>query len=54
MAHEKDYEENLTISNYSVKFYYQYNPSSKSHVYFASGNSINEISWMGKISHYIS
>ena len=49
-AHEKDYEENLTISNHPVKFYYQYNPHSKdnySHVYFASGNSIYEISWLG-------
>ncbi len=49
-ACEKDYEENLTISNHPVKFYYQYNPHSKdnySHVYFASGNSIYEISWLG-------
>ena len=49
-AHEKDYEENLTISNHPVKFYYQYNPYSKdnySHAYFASGNSIYEISWEG-------
>ena len=49
-ACEKDYEENLTISNHPVKFYYQYNPPSKdnySHAYFASGNSIYEISWLG-------
>lgn len=49
-AHEKDYGENLTISNHPVKFYYQYNPHSKdnySHVYFASGNSIYEISRLG-------
>lgn len=33
-----------------MKFYYQYNPSSKdnySHAYFASENSIYEISWLG-------
>lgn len=49
-AREKDYEENLTISNHPVKFYCQYNPSSKdnySHAYFASGNSVYEIGWLG-------
>lgn len=49
-AREKDYEKNLTISNHPTRHYYQYNPQDKdnySHVYFASGNSIYEISWEG-------
>lgn len=48
MACEKDYEENLTVSNHPARHYCQYNAHDNySHVYFASGNSIYEISWQG-------
>ena len=49
-ASEKDFEENLTISNHPARHYYQYNSYEKdnySHIYFSSGNSIYEISWIG-------
>lgn len=49
-AREKDYENNLTVSDHPARHYYQYNSYDKdnySHVYFASGNSIFEISWLG-------
>lgn len=49
-ACEKDYEENLTIDNHPVRYYYQYNSYVKnnlSHAYFASGDSFYEISWIG-------
>lgn len=49
-ANEKDYAKNLTINNHPVRYYYQYNSyvnDNDSHAYFASGDSIYEISWIG-------
>ncbi len=45
-AREKDYEENLTIAGHPARHYCQYKDN-YSHVYFASGNFIYEISWTG-------
>lgn len=50
-ATEKDFEENLTIEGHPVKHYCQYNEyvgGNHSHAYFASGDSVYEISWTGK------
>ena len=49
-ASEKDYSKDLNIGNHPVRHYFQYNQyvhENHSHAYFASGNSIYEISWIG-------
>ena len=49
-AIEADYRNDLTISNHPVRHYCQYNRyvwDNHSHLYFASGDSFYEISWVG-------
>lgn len=49
-AEEHDFEENLNVGNHPVRHYCQYNRyvnGNHSHAYFASGDSIYEISWVG-------
>lgn len=49
-ATESDYREDLTISDHPARYFYQYNPHIKgnhSHIYFVSGESLYEISWVG-------
>ena len=50
-ASENDYSKDLTIGNHPVRHYCEYNQyvgGNHSHAYFASNNSIYEISWIGK------
>lgn len=50
-ASEKEFEEDLDISNHPVRHFYQHNPyvnDYHSHAYFASGKSVYEIAWTGK------
>lgn len=50
-ASEHDYSKDLTIGNHPVRHYCQYNKyvdGNHSHAYFASDNSIYEISWTGE------
>ena len=50
-ACEKDFEQDLTIGNHPVRYYCQYNQyvhGNQSHAYFASGDSIYEITWTGE------
>lgn len=49
-AVEKDFSHELEIENHPVRHYCQYNQyvnGNHSHAYFASGNSVYEISWTG-------
>ncbi len=49
-AEENQHSNDLTIGNHPVRHYCQYNKyvnGNHSHAYFASGNSIYEISWVG-------
>lgn len=49
-AVEKDFSEDLNIDNHPVRHYCQYNryvSGNHSHAYFASGESVYEISWVG-------
>ena len=49
-ACEMDHSKNLTISDHPVRHYCQYNSyikNNQSHAYFASGDSIYEIVWIG-------
>lgn len=49
-ATESDYAEDLTISDHPARYFYQYNPhvnGNHSHIYFVSGESVYEISWVG-------
>ena len=49
-AQESDYSSNLTIGNHPVRYYCQYNQyvkGNQSHIYFTSGQSADEISWIG-------
>lgn len=50
-AAEKDFSEDANIAGHPVRHYCQYNRyvgGNHSHAYFASGNSIYEISWIGR------
>ena len=50
-AEESDYSNDLTIGNHPVRYYCQYNQyvhGNQSHAYFASGDSIYEITWTGE------
>lgn len=49
-ATENDYSANLIIYDHPVRYYCQYNPymqNNQSHAYFASEDSIYEITWTG-------
>lgn len=49
-ASEKESQNDLNIANHPVRHFVQYNPyvnGNHSHAYFASGESIYEISWIG-------
>lgn len=49
-ASEKESQNDLNIANHPVRHFVQYNPyvnGNHSHGYFASGESIYEISWVG-------
>ena len=49
-AVEKDFSEDLNIGDHPVRHYCQYNRyvnGNHSHAYFASGESVYEISWIG-------
>lgn len=49
-ASEKDYNKDLNIEQHPVRHYFQYNQyvhDNQSHAYFASGNSIYELTWIG-------
>lgn len=50
-AREKDFSQDLNIENHPVRHFCQYNKyvnGNHSHAYFASGNSIYEIAWVGE------
>lgn len=50
-ASENEFNEDLDIKNHPVRHFYQFNKyvdGYHSHAYFASGNSLYEISWVGK------
>lgn len=50
-ACEKDFEENIMIEGHPVRHYSQYNQyvhANQSHAYFASGDSVYEITWTGE------
>ncbi|MBQ2635633.1 MAG: hypothetical protein IJG09_02880 [Methanobrevibacter sp.] len=49
-AEEHDYTQDLTIASHPVRYFYQYNEyvhDNQSHAYFASGDSVYEITWAG-------